>query len=1096
MPNETFLFVLYLVRPLHIELTGGDGPIREGAVVTLVCRVEGAKPPANITWFNGSDPLPLNAQPRSSVAVQVDGTYETQSRLTFTAGREDHGAIFTCEAANSVLEELGEEPMKTSVQLDITYEPTVRMSPLNATVNETEDVWIFCTYDANPRNLTSVLWYKDGRELRVHRERYGGGIPENPSLLIRNTSREDSGEYACYVENSVGISHTSNSARLQVHYPPEVFLSMEPRGTVSELQRPNITLSCGILSGNPRELQAVRWYMDGDLLKELPECVRNGSSPWEYDYDYDLCDIDPTKMLLEAVGRKFIGNYSCEGRNEAGWSRRSADVPLNIHYPPGESEIMVNPEVVTKGNVATLTCLTEEPGNPPAMRFRWLRGNLLLNDVTSPTLRIEPVSLQTRSNFTCIPVNEEGEGEPASVNVSVSAPPTFIDRLPPYHGALLSGLETRISCRVECSPLCTVMWLKNEVLVKDGEGGYSIKTNVLPPDPATNDFESVLSTLSWNMNVDIVGSRDQEANYTCRSTGNGIGPGVTSTTYFHVEYPPENISVSSPYVDVREGDRAGGVTCTAHAYPEPTYTWRFGAQVVSSGPTLLLDYEIKKSMAGEYDCVAENRHGKITAKTYINVLYKPECVMKREEVSGEIRLTCEVQANPKEVTFTWLFGNETLSRGIRTKGLRSSYVVQQAAAAAAGQGNYVCLVNNSLGPAESPCEMELTELGGWMELDEDNMIMIGALAAAAVLILLIILIIVIICCRKKRTPEKFVTFRRSSGESAPSGTGRKRKKPGDDGSTGGKGEDDWPGEKLFYENLPFHGLQAPPNKIEPEPEPQNPLPPAATPPAPTLSGGNGSRPPSELSQNGSSGYGSTRSQSDHPPQVTQVLGFGSLRARKNTGASFLSARALLFSSLRFPSKTRNDNQIQSHADLQGVAEDSELGIPIVPYNPRENETEGAVAPPRAAPRAPRARHVYLNVPFPQPLGAEENSDQHQRHRHHEGGLSTLSLSRMATLPVQQKFPAVHHPPPPPPARLIRPPSHLPDEYVEVAYASPYPVLPRPVADNIPRSSQGLRHPRSSGVKVKDNLYPGKRGANPTPAALHFRESGLGQEIDV
>ena len=71
VPNENFLFVLHLVRPLHIELTGGDGPIREGAVVTLVCRVEGAKPPANITWFNGSDPLPLNAQPRSSVAVQV-----------------------------------------------------------------------------------------------------------------------------------------------------------------------------------------------------------------------------------------------------------------------------------------------------------------------------------------------------------------------------------------------------------------------------------------------------------------------------------------------------------------------------------------------------------------------------------------------------------------------------------------------------------------------------------------------------------------------------------------------------------------------------------------------------------------------------------------------------------------------------------------------------------------------------------------------------------------------------------------------------------------------------------------------------------------
>ena len=36
--------------------------------------------------------------------------------------------------------------------------PVVRVSPQNITVNESMDVLIFCTYDANPPTLTSVQW--------------------------------------------------------------------------------------------------------------------------------------------------------------------------------------------------------------------------------------------------------------------------------------------------------------------------------------------------------------------------------------------------------------------------------------------------------------------------------------------------------------------------------------------------------------------------------------------------------------------------------------------------------------------------------------------------------------------------------------------------------------------------------------------------------------------------------------------------------------------------------------------------------------------------------------------------------------------------
>lgn len=36
--------------------------------------------------------------------------------------------------------------------------PIVSVSPENATVNETTDIFLFCSYEANPNTLESVSW--------------------------------------------------------------------------------------------------------------------------------------------------------------------------------------------------------------------------------------------------------------------------------------------------------------------------------------------------------------------------------------------------------------------------------------------------------------------------------------------------------------------------------------------------------------------------------------------------------------------------------------------------------------------------------------------------------------------------------------------------------------------------------------------------------------------------------------------------------------------------------------------------------------------------------------------------------------------------
>lgn len=118
------------------------------------------------------------------------------------------------------------------------------------------------------------------------------------------------------------------------------------------------------------------------------------------------------------------------------------------------------------------------------------------------------------------------------------APPTFIERLPPYYGALMTSASINMTCRVECSPLCSIDWMKNGLRLDTSGPRYSVQNTVIPPDPRTNDFESVQSTLMWNMTA-WPGSRldrhADNANYTCFSTGNAVGSGVKSNTFFSVE---------------------------------------------------------------------------------------------------------------------------------------------------------------------------------------------------------------------------------------------------------------------------------------------------------------------------------------------------------------------------------------------------------------------------------------------------------------------------------------------------------------------------------------------------------------------------------
>nr|CAD7590846.1 unnamed protein product [Timema genevievae] len=659
--------------------------------------------------------------------------------------------------------------------------------------------------------LRMVVGYREGIEVVSSSDHYEGGTTDFYNLSIRNSTRYDQGVYTVVLENEVGASEPNDAIYVSIYFKPTVSLTMETSTLtptpVRELDRMNITLVCRVEQGNPDLLIGVRWYLGGELLKELPDCEGgNATSPTSAASDLTFCDIDPSRLLLENVGRGFHGNYSCEGRNEAGWGPLSQDQELVVYYPPGPSTLVYEPREVVKKGTVTLRCTVEEPGYPETSTFKWMRGTHHIPNVTSASLT-NPVTLETESNFTCLAYNEGGEGEPATIYIDVLAPPAFIGRLPLYHGALVTAQNVSVSCRVECSPLCAVHWLKNGQHLGDTSRAgsqYRVNNTILPPDTRSGDFESTLSTLVWNMAAWPGGRLDRihdNDNYTCQSDDNIAGPGVRSSTIFRVEYPPENITVSNKRVNVTETDVPEWVICNAKAYPEAMYQWYKDGErnttVLKGGNTLILSGPLKKERGGNYTCEAFNRHGNITQKTFINVLYKPQCGITQSDQDGKLVLVCTADANPTDVDFTWRIKNEndTIEENIEKRGLQSFLTLDTYVETFR---TYLCFANNSVGMS-IPCERDVTagvasckikysnrlaliclsrgltvfgqSVGhvdkyesdsmsvsghlGWWRMENENMIIVVAVVIGGIIMVLIICVIIIIVCRRKRADDKY-----------------------------------------------------------------------------------------------------------------------------------------------------------------------------------------------------------------------------------------------------------------------------------------------------------------------------------------------------
>lgn len=74
---------------------------------------------------------------------------------------------------------------------------------------------------------------------------------------------------------------------------------MEPPGPVIESERQNVTLHCEVVNGNPPILTRARWFLDGDLLKQLPDCNTTVEQDESSTGDYN-CETRKRRAVIVA----------------------------------------------------------------------------------------------------------------------------------------------------------------------------------------------------------------------------------------------------------------------------------------------------------------------------------------------------------------------------------------------------------------------------------------------------------------------------------------------------------------------------------------------------------------------------------------------------------------------------------------------------------------------------------------------------------------------------------------------------------------------------------------------------------------------------
>ncbi|XP_077525093.1 hemicentin-1-like isoform X4 [Amblyomma americanum] len=468
-------------------------------------------------------------------------------------------------------------------------------------------------------------------------------------------------------------------------------------------------------------------------------------------------------LQLQPVRDVDDGEYRC--RVDYKRSRtQNRIVRLNVIVPPTEvvitnrtGEPLRNRPIIgpfNEGSPLTLVC--KALGGRPPPQVTWWLGGEMVDDSYSPAgegvVRNDLVigklqrsdlmatyRCQATNNNNTVPVS-------TSVSLDLNLRPLEVD-IVTSQPVLLDGQVIDVECQARgAQPKAAIQWFLDDVPLN----GSTLAT----------DATRTTSVLHLEAHADMNGKR-----LACR----GFNPHLPDSELFDywvldVHFKPV-LQLNLVSLDARKQISEGSSVyfdCNVQANPPVKQVgWLHeGAQLEPSpgirieNVRLVID-RLQRHQAGHYQCAATNElgHG-VSEKVFLMVYYPPKCREKQKTVYHVARhettkVTCDVEADPPDVRFTWRFNSSLESLDIvafNQSGPRSSsafYTPRRKA----DYGALLCIATNSLGQGATPCVFSIMPAGllpGEAAIVSASSPLLGILLGVVALLVLIAVVIIVI----------------------------------------------------------------------------------------------------------------------------------------------------------------------------------------------------------------------------------------------------------------------------------------------------------------------------------------------------------------
>uniref|UniRef100_A0A8B9KEZ6 Kirre like nephrin family adhesion molecule 1a n=1 Tax=Astyanax mexicanus TaxID=7994 RepID=A0A8B9KEZ6_ASTMX len=438
----------------------------------------------------------LRAWPRYRVLRMVDiGQYN----LEISSAELSDDSLYECQATEAALRS---RRAKLTVLIP-PDEPVIEGSPeilLTAGVPHN----LSCV-SRGAKPPAAIEWQKDGlpiegafstTEVLPDRKR----VTTRSFLPVLPVDTDTGKNFTCMATNPAVPMGKRTTITLNVHHPPVVVLSIEPR---SVLEGERVTFTCQATANPP--IMGYKWAKGGVVIQGARESV----------------------FITKADHSFFTEPVSCQVFNAVGSTNVS--ILVDVHFGP---ILVVEPKPVTVDSDSDVTLNCKWAGNPP-LTLTWTKKGSSMVLSNNNQLYLKSVSQADAGQYVCkaiVPRIGVGETE---VTLTVNGPPIISSEPVQY---AVRGERGEVKCYIASTPPPDkIVWAWKENVWEKEKGTLPERYTVEQSKPSS-DGGAVLSTLTINN----VMESDFQSTYNC-TAWNGFGPGTMIITLEETEVVPVGI---------------------------------------------------------------------------------------------------------------------------------------------------------------------------------------------------------------------------------------------------------------------------------------------------------------------------------------------------------------------------------------------------------------------------------------------------------------------------------------------------------------------------------------------------------------------------